>query len=283
MKKNCLVLVVLALAGLGFASSADAAANRAVAGVASVKGKPTLVLSGTNRLENFQVTRYAATPPEEDPISGKEVLVYAISENVHGLGLASDSLSGRCWAMLGDVYCRVNGIKSVIAKLGGGHDSFLAEKGLQVTVDGGSGDDMIFGGKKNDRLTGGPGRDSVTGEGGNDVISGGAGNDTLNGDTWRDPVFFRPYKKPAGRDRINGGPGADDIQGGAGVDILLGGPGGDSFYNNRDRDRDRMVGGPGRDTVHDPDTSRAGNGVALLDRISGFEALYLGFRRYRLR
>jgi Ca2+-binding RTX toxin-like protein len=192
-------------------------------------------------------------------------------------------LPGRCWETLNDVYCRVNGIKSVIAKLGGGHDSFLAEKNLQVAVDGGPGDDMIFGGKKNDRLIGGLGRDNLTGEGGNDVISGGAGNDSLNGDTWRDPVFFRPYAKPAGRDRIDGGAGADGIQGGAGPDVLLGGPGNDSFYNNRDRARDRMLAGAGRDSVHDPDVSRAGNGVAILDRISGFEFLYLGFRQYRLK
>jgi Ca2+-binding RTX toxin-like protein len=282
MKKNCLVLLILALAGLGLVSNA-AAANRAVAGVTEVKGEPTLVISGTGQLETFQVTRYAATPPEEDPLSDKEVPVYAISENLHGLRLAPDSLPDRCWSALNDVYCRVRGIESVIAKLGGGHDSFLVEKNLQVTVDGGPGDDMIFGGKKNDRLSGGPGRDSLTGEGGNDIISGGAGNDTLNGDTWRDPVFFRPYKLPAGRDRLDGGPGTDDLQGGSGPDLLIGGPGTDAFYNNRDRARDRIVGGAGKDSVHDPDVSRAGNGVAILDRLSGADFLYLGFRKYRLR
>ncbi|MBN8870301.1 MAG: hypothetical protein J0H66_10515 [Solirubrobacterales bacterium] len=283
MKKLALVLLVPVLASLGFTSSADAAPKKAEAGVVKVKGKPTIVISGTGHLETFQVTRYSATPPEEDPLSGKEVPVYAVSEGVHGLKLAGDSLPGQCWAMLNDVYCRVTGIKSVTAKLGGGHDSFLAEKNLQVTVDGGPGDDMIFGGKKDDRLSGGPGRDSLTGEGGNDIISGGAGNDTLNGDLWRDPVFFRPYKKPAGRDHLDGGPGADDLQGGSGPDVLIGGPGNDSFYNNRDRARDRMVGGAGKDSAHDPDVSRAGNGVAILDRISGFEFAYLGFRRYRLR
>jgi hypothetical protein len=283
MKKNCLVLLVFALAGFGLASTAHAASIRAVAGVVNFKGKPTLVISGTRHLETFQITRYSATPPDEDPLSGKEVPVYAISEDVFGLRMAGDSEPGRCWAMLNDVYCRVAGIKSVIAKLGGGHDSLLAEKNLQVMADGGPGDDMIFGGKKDDRLIGGPGRDSLTGEGGNDTISGGAGNDTLNGDTWRDPVFFRPYKRPAGRDRLDGGPGADDLQGGSGPDLLIGGPGNDTFYNNRDRSRDRMVGGTGRDSVHDPDVSRAGNGVAILDRLNGIDFLYLAYRKYRLR
>lgn len=282
MKKSLLTLFALVLALTGFVSAAQAA-GKATVGAVEVKGKPTLVIKGSKRPETFQVTRYSVTPPEQDPLSGNEVPVYAVSEMLNGVRLAGDSIPGRCWSSLGDIYCRTSAVKAVIAKLGAGGDSFLADKGLKVTVDGGPGDDSIYGGLKNDVLVGGPGADYAQGDGGNDLISGGPGRDSLIGDRWRDGVFFRPYAKPAGNDRIDGGAGPDTIQGGAGSDLMLGGPGSDTFENNRDRSRDRIVGGAGSDDVHDPDVSRAGNGIAILDPISSSEFLYLGFRKYRLR
>lgn len=277
-----LAMVALILFGMTLTGPASAADRKAVAGVIEFKGKPTLVISGTKRLETFQVTRTSVTPPEVDPLSGIEIPVYFISEDVNGISVAGDSLPGRCWGDV-SVYCRTDGIKTVIAALGGGHDSFLAEKSLQVRADGGPGNDMIFGGNKADLLIGGPGRDSLTGGAGDDVLKGGPGNDNLTGDSWRDAVFFKPYAKPAGRDRIDGGPGNDTIQGGAGADILIGGPGVDTFENNRDRARDRIVGGGGRDVVRDPDVRRRGSRLAMRDQISGIETLYLEFARYRLR
>lgn len=284
VKKNLLLPVAVLLAALCLSPAANAAqTDKATAGVITIKGNPTLVIVGTKRAETFQVTRYSAIPPENDPVFGTEMPVYSASEMLNGVRLASDSLPGSCWESLNDVYCRASKIKTVRADLGAGDDSFLAADGLQATVAGGPGADMIFGGRQNDVLVGGPGRDSLNGGAGDDRLVGGAGPDSLYGDTWRDPVFFRPYAKPAGRDYIDGGAGNDTIQGGAGTDTLIGGPGKDSFENNRDKARDRIASGPGVDTVRDPDVSRAGNGVALFDRISASEFLYLGFRKYRLK
>jgi len=285
MKKLVCIFVLFAAAGLGPAGSAEAAPKKAVAGVTDVKGKPTLVIVGSNKAESFQVIKYSSIP-EGGNWNDPEVPIWAISTLYADLELSADSSPGVCWQEgPASVYCRRDApkIKSVIASLGGGDDSFLADKSLRVTVDGGPGGDMIFGGAKDDVLIGGPGRDDLTGDAGDDRLRGGPGSDSLYGDKWRDAVFFRPYSKPAGRDRIDGGAGNDTIQGGAGSDAMIGGPGSDTFENNRDRARDRMAGGRGRDAVHDPDTSRAGNGVAILDRISGFETLYLEFTKYRLR
>ncbi len=286
MKKFALALMVLAVAALGIAAtSTTAQAANATAGVVDVNGKPTLVIKGTKRIESVMVTAYSAIPENgnwDDP----EVPIWSVSIIEGGLRVAADSRTGECWQFgRGAVYCKRDkgGFRSVIASLGGGIDSLIVDKSLQVRADGGPGSDSLYGGRKNDVLIGGPGRDMLQGEGGNDVLVGGSGDDDLRGDFWRDGVFGRPYAKPAGNDRIVGGPGRDTIQGGAGSDLLLGGPGSDWFENNKDRARDRIVGGGGTDSVRDPDHSRTGNGVAILDRISSSEFLYLGFTRYRLK
>jgi Ca2+-binding RTX toxin-like protein len=79
---------------------------------------------------------------------------------------------------------------------------------------GGSGDDRLAGNDDPNRLDGGPGRDS---------IDGGRGPDALYG--------------AAGSDKINGGKGKDTFSGGSGNDTLDG----------RDRERDKVNCGSGRD------------------------------------
>gem|GEM_PF-2733087 len=282
MRRTVVAAISFILAFLGCASAAQAAT--AIAGVTDVKGKPTIVIQGTNRIESVMVTASSSAP--DGNWESPEVPVWSISIIETRLKLATDSKPGACWQVdSGSVYCRrgKGGPTSVLASLGGGIDSLLVDKSLQVKADGGPGNDSLYGGRKNDVLIGGPGRDMLQGEGGNDVLVGGAGNDSLYGDFYRDAVFSRPYGKPAGRDRILGGPGSDTIQGGAGADILIGGPGADWFENNQDRARDRIIGGGGHDTVRDPDVIRRGRRIAVRDRLSGLEALYLGFTRYRLR
>jgi Ca2+-binding RTX toxin-like protein len=87
----------------------------------------------------------------------------------------------------------------------GGHDrvdasALQANAIKQLTVDGGSGDDLILGGRGADSLTGGDGDDFVDGNQANDNALLGSGNDTFR---W-DP-----------------GDGSDVVEGGDGSDTLL--------------------------------------------------------------
>jgi VCBS repeat-containing protein len=71
-----------------------------------------------------------------------------------------------------------------------------------VTIDGGSGNDVLWGSAGNDSILGGTGNDNLFGGSGRDTLSGGDGNDT-----------------------IDGGRGDDLLIGGAGDDLIFGGAG----------------------------------------------------------
>ncbi|WP_147104492.1 Hint domain-containing protein [Tateyamaria sp. syn59] len=90
------------------------------------------------------------------------------------------------------------------------------------TIDGGTGQDVIFGQGGNDSLSGGQGDDDIDGGEGNDVLDGGQGQDELIGG--------------AGNDTLVGGTGDDTLLGGAGEDLITLGP-----------DNDRAEGGTGSD------------------------------------
>jgi Ca2+-binding RTX toxin-like protein len=94
--------------------------------------------------------------------------------------------------------------ENLVVNMNGGDDSFSATGNLaaliQITVDGGAGNDTILGSNGADRLIGGDGNDFVDGNQGNDVILLGAGDDTFR---W-DP-----------------GDGSDTVEGQAGSDTLL--------------------------------------------------------------
>jgi RTX calcium-binding nonapeptide repeat (4 copies) len=81
----------------------------------------------------------------------------------------------------------------------------------------------------------------LKGTAGNNVLVGTAGNDTLCGMGGNDTL-----KGLGGNDRLVGGSGNDTLIGGAGSDSLAGGTGRDTFFA-RDRFRDVLGGGPGRD------------------------------------
>jgi Ca2+-binding RTX toxin-like protein len=73
--------------------------------------------------------------------------------------------------------------EKLVLNANGGDDSFSGANGLatlvQVTVDGGTGNDTINGGDGNDFLFGGDGNDIIDGNRGNDVGIMGAGDDTF--------------------------------------------------------------------------------------------------------
>jgi Ca2+-binding RTX toxin-like protein len=94
--------------------------------------------------------------------------------------------------------------ENLVLNMGGGDDVFTATNGLasliQLTVDGGDGNDTITGGDGNDTLFGGDGNDVITGGRGNDNAQLGSGDDTF---IW------------------NPGDGSDTVDGGDGADTLL--------------------------------------------------------------
>jgi Ca2+-binding RTX toxin-like protein len=87
--------------------------------------------------------------------------------------------------------------------MNGGDDTFTAGNGLatliQISVDGGTGNDTITGGDGADQLAGGDGNDLITGGRGNDVATMGAGDDVF---VW------------------NPGDGSDTVEGQDGADLM---------------------------------------------------------------
>jgi Ca2+-binding RTX toxin-like protein len=76
--------------------------------------------------------------------------------------------------------------ESIVVNMNGGNDTFSATGNLaaliNVTVDGGAGNDTILSSNGNDRLLGGDGDDFIDGQQGNDTIFLGAGNDVFQWD-----------------------------------------------------------------------------------------------------
>jgi Ca2+-binding RTX toxin-like protein len=94
--------------------------------------------------------------------------------------------------------------EKLVVNMNGGDDTFTGGNGLapliQLTVDGGAGNDTITGGDGNDVLLGGDGNDTIIGGRGNDLASMGAGDDTF---VW------------------NPGDGSDTVEGQDGADTML--------------------------------------------------------------
>jgi Ca2+-binding RTX toxin-like protein len=94
--------------------------------------------------------------------------------------------------------------ENLVLNANGGNDSFSATGNLatliQITVDGGAGDDTLLGSNGADILIGGDNTDFIDGQQGNDTVFLGAGDDTFQ---W-DP-----------------GDGSDTVEGQAGTDRLL--------------------------------------------------------------
>lgn len=127
-------------------------------------------------------------------------------------------------------------------------------QGLEPTILGTDGPDVIVGTEGRDVIHGFGGDDLIYGLGGDDVICGGAGSDTIYGGPGDDIIFGG-----AGNDTIYGGPGKDRIRGGSGNDLLYGGRGRDRLFGNKGNDT--LLGGAGRDRILDggPGVNRCGD------------------------
>jgi len=94
--------------------------------------------------------------------------------------------------------------ENLVLNAGGGDDVITAQNGLanliNLTLDGGAGNDRITGGDGNDTLIGGDGDDFVVGGRGSDTARLGAGNDTF------------AWNPGDGSDTVDGGDGFDTLQ-----------------------------------------------------------------------
>ncbi|MCZ2826729.1 MULTISPECIES: ExeM/NucH family extracellular endonuclease [unclassified Modestobacter] len=101
-------------------------------------------------------------------------------------------------------------------------------QGLEPTLVGTEGDDVLRGGNGVDVIMGLGGNDTVTGGNGADVICGGDGDDVLRGGN--------------GDDVLLGGAGDDELRGDNGSDTLIGGPGTDLLDQGRGKGSEEQDG-----------------------------------------
>jgi Ca2+-binding RTX toxin-like protein len=143
---------------------------------------------------------------------------------------------------------------------GGSEDDELDGGDGSDTLSGDSGDDDLVGGDNNDRLSGSSGNDAAVGGSGNDRVSGGTGNDRTTGGTGNDIL-----SGDSGNDRLRGSSGRDRLTPGSGRDSVNGDAGNDTIFA-RDRDRDTIDCGTGRDRVTADRTDRANRNCERVSR-----------------
>jgi hypothetical protein len=138
---------------------------------------------------------------------------------------------------------RIKGTKGndVICGLGG--NDRIAGNGGNDVIDTANGNDLASGNTGKDTLIGVRGKDRMNGNSGNDRVGGGASADRVTGATGGDRI-----DGGSGNDRVIGSAGNDRLAGAKGADLIAGGSGKDRI-SARDRTRDRIDGGTGRDTA----------------------------------
>lgn len=151
--------------------------------------------------------------------------------------------------------------------------------GLDATIIGTDGPDILKGTAGPDVITGRLGNDTIRGLGGDDVICGGYGNDLLYGGQGFDVMYgaqgndvFFAADGDLAADRMDirggrffGGKGNDLIYGSTRWDRMQGGPGTDTLYGFEGQDW--MRGGAGRDVISggpNADDMHGGNGADFL-------------------
>jgi Ca2+-binding RTX toxin-like protein len=127
--------------------------NLAAAGGGGDTQPDTVTVNGTNGDDVIVVVGDA---------TGVSVLGLAAQINITGAEAANDRLVAN--ALAGDDVVEASG---------------LAATGIQLTADGGDGDDVLIGGDGNDILLGGAGDDVLLGGPGIDVLDGGSGDNIV--------------------------------------------------------------------------------------------------------
>jgi hypothetical protein len=147
------------------------------------------------------------------------------------------------------------GFTKVIVDLGANDDTFQLKVNKAVTVDGGSGRDVITTNNQNDKVDGGSGNDVITTAGSFDNVDAGLGDDSVSGGDGQDSI-----RGGAGDDTVHGDADADHLSGGlfssdgvaaltvGGTDVVAGDGGNDNL--DSDPGPDQYSGGPGEDELN---------------------------------
>jgi hypothetical protein len=185
-----------------------------------------------------------------------------------------------------------SGIGALTIDGGTGDDMVTLTNGVPIgaTILGGDGNDSIYANDRNNFLFGGAGRDlifagagqdDIHGGDGDDLIQAGAGNDTAAGDDGADVILGGlgddTLLGGAGDDFLQGDEGGDRIEGEAGHDQLFGMQGIDVLFGGEGDDW--MSGGDGVDELHggaDNDTLLGDTGDDLVFGDDGADRMYGG-------
>jgi VCBS repeat-containing protein len=149
-----------------------------------------------------------------------------------------------------------------------------------VTIDGGSGNDVLWSSSGADSLFGGTGSDRLDGGAGKDYLSGGSGNDTLNGGYMEDILQGGSGNdsledvSPTASSLLDGGSGSDRLEDRTGRSLFIGGTGDDELRLGGGNDIIAYNAGDGRDTVR---SGEGGSGTLSLGGALRIEDL--SFRR----
>jgi Ca2+-binding RTX toxin-like protein len=196
--------------------------------------------------DRVQVTRDAKTGATVITVNGERHTVLLSHDNTTGGGLAT--VDGKQYQLSRD---DPNNLK---IRLGEGSDRLEVGSGVRInlTVEGGAGNDFIRTGAGDDRVEGGAGDDEIHTGAGRDYINGSLGNDKLYGEAGHDTIYGGD-----GDDTIDGGAGDDYLEGGRGKDHLTGAAGQDVLSGGLDDDLleggagdDRLYAGGGRDRIY---------------------------------
>nr|WP_029897954.1 hypothetical protein [Desulfohalovibrio reitneri] len=283
-------------------------------------GDDILAYSDDGDWSSRYVARDAGSPGE--PGSGERVDIAGknASHDTFSGGTGEDTLrmtGGGDALFLDDRYSghpddpdspRISGVERIEA--GGGDDvvDLTSQRHAygDVTIEGGSGDDVLWANAGDDTISGESGDDDLRGGFGDDILYGDttqsqydpnsqaaggpggwanqgefgaadaaqaaarSGDDALYGGSGDDILYGR-----GGDDLLEGGTGDDELRGGVGADDLRGGEGDDTLFGGRGGDV--MDGGSGDDWMDadsGDDTVRGGAGDDRMWGESGDDALY---------
>lgn len=123
-----------------------------------------------------------------------------------------------------DVLVGTDGVDVIVAMAGA--DTIYGREGNDI-ICGGPGPDFILAGKGHDQVWGNGGNDRIKGDLGHDVLYGGNGQDVLVAQAGADEMYGE-----SGRDRLLGGRGTDVLRGGVDEDKLFGNNGTDLLYGD---------------------------------------------------
>lgn len=244
-------------------------------GIISWMGVKSIVLDLTNVIHTLNVT----LTEDED-----RVTISDDDDSQNGLTtLISTTTSSLTFSLLSQTSIHLASGNDVLTtqsvdpvwNLPGSQSSVQVPHAKLLTIDGGTGNDVLTGSEFADLLFGGEGNDTLNGGAGNDVLRGGDGNDSLNGGTGDDQVHETGVSKltlsntsmsglgkdklasielasvigTAGNDTLNAKSfsGAVFLNGLAGNDALTGGKGNDTILGGDGNDK--ISGGSGNDAI----------------------------------